>query len=138
MARVTRFAMGGGGELFRSPYPPRLRAGRSSRGLLPAPPLSVGRATLHPAASSARRGGTGRSARTSVAKRGFPKGAETFLQILQPRGRGEQTLAPGFARQHPPWKKRGGGDGGDGRAAPASAFESFPQRAARPFSKGQT
>lgn len=75
--------------------PRQLPAGNSSPYLPPAVPLPAGRATLPPVCPL--RAAAGVPARKSVAKRGVPKGAETFLQIgAAQRGQCERSLATGF------------------------------------------
>lgn len=97
----TRGPSRGGGQ-FRSPHSTAAPGRPFLPRLPPAPPLAAGRATLHPAASSARRGGTGRSARTSVAKRGVPRGAETFLQIAAAERPWRTDPGPGLCPPTPP------------------------------------
>lgn len=94
-------------------YPHQLQAGNSSPYLPPAVPLPAGCATLHPVCPL--RAAAGVPARKSVAKRGVPKGAETFLQIgAAQRGQRERSLATGFlpaGANVSDSRRRGGGQG---------------------------
>lgn len=108
MGRVTRVGVGGavqepvfhrgsGQAVPPAGYRQPLPCPQAARPSTPPRPL---RAAAEPAALLALQS---RSA-------AFRKALKLSSKLLQPRGRGEQTLAPGFARQHPPWKERGGGD----------------------------